>query len=32
MRGIIQKRCNPGDESEFTAIDIEFFVVKKFKE
>jgi len=29
MRGIIQKRCKPGDESEFNAIDIEFFVVKK---
>ena len=29
MRGIIQKRCKPGDESEFKAIDIEFFVVKK---
>jgi hypothetical protein len=29
MRGIIQKRCNPGDESEFNAIDIEFIVVKK---
>jgi hypothetical protein len=29
MRGIIQKRCNPGDESEINPIDIEFFVVKK---
>jgi hypothetical protein len=29
MRGLIQKRCKPGDESEFKAIDIEFFVVKK---
>ena len=29
MRGIIQKRCKPGDESEFNAIDIEFFVIKK---
>jgi hypothetical protein len=29
MRGIIQKRCHPGDESEFNVIDIEFFAVKK---
>ena len=29
MRGIIQKRCKPGDESELNAIDIEFFVIKK---
>ena len=29
MRGLIQKRFQPGDESEFNAIDIEFFVVKK---
>ena len=29
MRGIIQKRCNPGEASEFNAIDIKFFVVKK---
>ena len=29
MRGIIQKRCNPGDESEINPIDIEFFVIKK---
>ena len=29
MRSLIQKRCQPGDESEFNAIDIEFFVVKK---
>ena len=27
IRGIIQKRGQPGDESEFNAIDIEFFVV-----
>jgi hypothetical protein len=29
IRGIIQKRDKPGDESEFNAIDIEFFVVKR---
>ena len=29
MRGIIKKRCKPGDESEFNAIDVEFLVVKK---
>ena len=29
IRGIIQKRGKLGDESEFNAIDIEFFVVKK---
>ena len=29
MRDIIQKLCKPGDESEFKAKDIEFFVVKK---
>ena len=29
IRGIIQKRGKPGDESEFNAIDVEFFVVKQ---
>ena len=29
MRGIIQKRCNPGDESELNAIEIKFSVVRK---